>query len=173
MGRRKRSGGGNEEVETNLTSALDLIFNILAFFVVTFNPPKPEQNFDVTLPPPKEQQDESEGEMELPDMEAVLFEDIQITLTAGPTGALTGVNIAGKQLPGTNMAALTRELRLLAGSIGGATGEKLEAATIAAPPTLKYRYVINVIDACYSADIKKINFSEGSADAGGGGAVPF
>ena len=50
---RRRSGSPSGAIELNLTSMLDVVFNILAFFVMTFSPPEAERNFDVNLPPPK------------------------------------------------------------------------------------------------------------------------
>ena len=136
MAKPRNGGGGgpsDTEVESNLTSMLDLIFNVLAFFVVTFNPPKPEKNFDVALPPPK--QEESQSTQELPDLdqEPELFDALTITLAAGPGGALAAVNVDGAPVDG-GLNGLSRDLRIKAGSIGGVTGKKLETATVVASP---------------------------------------
>ncbi|QDU59660.1 Biopolymer transport protein ExbD/TolR [Planctomycetes bacterium Pan216] len=166
-----------EEAESKLTSMLDLIFNILAYFVVTFNPPKPEKNFDIALPPPQiekqEQQTKSEKEVSLPDEEEEILEDVTIALGAGPNGSLASVRLEGRQIQASQLSS---QLQLTAGAIGGATGDRLEAATIVASPKLKYRYLIEVIDSCYKAGIKKIFFAEApsalSGGAGGGADAP-
>ena len=159
---RRRSGNASEEVETNLTSMLDIIFNVLAFFVVTFNPPKPEKNFDLSLPPPKQQEQQAEAPDET-DKPPEIFQDVTITLEAGADGSLAGIRVEDRPVAG--IGALARDLATLSKMIGGVpgVGEKLEAANIIAAPTLKYRWVIAVVDSCYQADIKKINFAESNA----------
>jgi biopolymer transport protein ExbD len=148
---------------------LDVVFNILAFFVMTFSPPEAERNFDVNLPPPKLQQGapaEGQGPGELPTEEPQLFQDLSIFLTAGPDGSLAGIRLEQKNVgiggPG-GMGGLARELRATAGAMRGASKEKLETANIIASGKLKYQYLIAAVDACYQADIKKINFSEPAA----------
>lgn len=159
--RRNKSPSGG--VELNLTSMLDVIFNILAFFVMTFSPPIAEKNFDVRLPPPKLQAGGGgEGGIENPDAEPQLFRDVTITLAADGAGALTGIKLEQKVIPG-GPAGLARELRVTAGAIKGAGQDVLEAANVVAPPNLKYRYLIEIVDACYQANIKKVNFAENVA----------
>ena len=156
MGRRKVEEVGAANVD--LTSCLDMIFNILAFFVLTFNPPKPEKNFDVALPPPKPQESTAPSETDLM-IEPEAFEDVTINVSAGPDGVVGAVRIEGKQVQG-GITRLATELRRMAQAIGGAGGDKLSAANIVADPKLKYRHIIEVVDACYFAQIQKINFIE-------------
>lgn len=143
---------------------LDVVFNILAFFVMTFSPPLAERNFDVNLPPPRAQTGQGgPGSVELPTEEPQLFQELAITLSAAPDGKLAGIRLEQKLVPivGPGGAgALARELRATAGALGGAGQGKIEAATIIAPPNLQYNYVIPIVDACYQANIKKINFAE-------------
>lgn len=153
----------SDSVDMNLTAALDVIFNVLSFFVMTFNPPEPERNFDLSLPPPQVQSSSADaGQQDLPKEEIDPFEMLTITMIAGPDGSLGGIQIEQKQVQG-GIRGLTNQLKVTAGAIKGASGKSLETATIVASPTLKYRYVIEAIDACYQADIKKINFAEGNA----------
>ncbi len=39
------------EVRLNLTAMLDMAFQLLAFFVLTFNPGPPEIKWDIGIPP--------------------------------------------------------------------------------------------------------------------------
>jgi biopolymer transport protein ExbD len=127
---------------------------VLAFFVVTFNPPKPEKNFDVTLPPPKPiESAEGAGE------DVKLFESVTISLNAGAGGSLSAVYVEGQSV---RMGNLVVELERVAGLLS-TQESKLEAATIIADPTLKYRHVIEAVDACYRANIVKISFAAGAA----------
>lgn len=52
MSRRKKKPA-NEEVELNLAAMLDMAFQLLTFFILTFNPPPVEGQISLRLPPPK------------------------------------------------------------------------------------------------------------------------
>lgn len=157
----RRSRSSLSDVDLNLTSFLDLIFNILAFFVITFNPPSPERNYDLSLPPPKAPKNAQEVELPTGDGPvAKLFDDVTITLTSAPGGAL-GAIVIGQKNVGANTQALVRELQATAKTIG----ESFEAANIASDPKLNYGALIEVVDACYRANIKKINFVKAAAPA--------
>ncbi|MFO0944496.1 MAG: biopolymer transporter ExbD [Planctomycetota bacterium] len=159
----KRRTSSADSVSMDLTAALDVIFNVLSFFVMTFNPPEPERNFDLSLPPPQVQASGAvSGQQEIPDKEIEPFEMITIVLNAGPEGILGGVQIEQKQVQG-GIRGLANQLKVTAGAIKGASGKSLETATIVASPTLKYRFIIEAVDACYQANIKKINFAEANA----------
>lgn len=145
-------------IEGDFTSMLDLIFNLLAFFVVTFNPPKPELNFDLTLPAPQQGSGESKNEDPF-DITDELFRDVTIRLTASADGNLDEIVVEGQKVDG--IAGLVQKILRVAGALGGLTGTdnaSLESANIVADPKLKYVYVIQVVDACYQCNIRKINF---------------
>lgn len=163
---RRRTSSDDIEVKADLTSMLDVIFNVLAFFVVTFNPPKPEKNFDVTLPPPQKQETQAQTSDEA-SQEPELFESVTIGLRAGPGGTLQSIQLEGRDLGGGGVGVprLVNELRRTASliSVGDGSGGALEAATIICDPSLKYEHLIAVVDACYQASIKKINFAEAAS----------
>lgn len=157
MARRKRESA---VTEGDFTSMLDLIFNLLAFFVVTFKLPKPELNFDLTLPPPKkiEQQVKSTEDMFAPKDE--IFKDVSIRLVADDDGDLASILVEGQKVEG--IPGLIAKIQRIGGATGAAMpvgGEGgLEAANIIVDPNLKYVYVITVVDACYLCNLTKINF---------------
>lgn len=158
----RRRPVSEESVELTLTSMLDVIFNILAFFVATYSPPAPERNFDVSLPSAKVGAGPADLNRlpELPtDIDLNPFQDVTITLSANPQGGLGGINLESKPIQG-GFIALSRELRATASAVSKGSGPKLEAATIVAAPGLKYRHLVAAIDACYQAGIQKINFGE-------------
>ena len=39
-----------EEIKMNMTSMIDIVFQLLVFFVMTFNPPQYEGDFSVKMP---------------------------------------------------------------------------------------------------------------------------
>ena len=155
-----RRRADNSEVEGDFTSMLDMIFNLLAFFMITFNPPKPELNFDLTLPPPKkiEQQTKSTEDMFAPKDE--IFKDVTIRLTADENGGLAGIFVEGQKVEG--IQGMINKVMKIGGAMEGAAVSleegALEAANIICDPSLKYVHVITVVDACYQCNITKINF---------------
>ena len=52
MARRKKKHS-QEDVELNVTAMLDMAFQLLSFFILTFSPPPIESQFSLRLPPPK------------------------------------------------------------------------------------------------------------------------
>jgi biopolymer transport protein ExbD len=56
-----RKGKSDEEVTLNVTAMLDMAFQLLAFFVLTFKPPPAEAQIFLKLPPAQAVQGPSEG----------------------------------------------------------------------------------------------------------------
>ena len=161
----KRSGRSSQDVESSLTSMLDLIFNVLAFFVVTFSVPRPEKNFDVVLPPPSARPASDVTVLDPVDMaELNPFQDLTITLATGPGGALSSVRIEGSAVE-NGMAGLTTQLCAMRAAIRAGNTTGVDAVTIAASPTLKYRFLMSAVDSCHRAGISKINFARHGARA--------
>lgn len=159
---RRRASKGPPDSELNLTSMLDVIFNILAYFVITFNPPKPERNFDVALPPPKAEKTEAKSDG--PDIDAAIFKDFNIALQSGPQGSLAGINLAPLRPNATQprtVVALATEMQAAIKLYGGKGEDAFEAVNIVAPSNLKYSNLIAVVDACHKAGLHKINFRGG------------
>ena len=50
---RKRKRRGQEEVELNLAAMLDMAFQLLTFFILTFRPPPVEGQVSLRMPPPQ------------------------------------------------------------------------------------------------------------------------
>src|SRR5262245_48000151 len=53
MRRRRHRGRSKHEVELNLASMLDMAFQLLAFFILTFRPSPVESELALNLPPPR------------------------------------------------------------------------------------------------------------------------
>ena len=73
-----------EEIKMNMTSMIDIVFQLLVFFVMTFNPPQYEGDFSVKMPlnsdtaPPEE--------IEIPTV-------ISVNLTAALDGTLSNIMV--------------------------------------------------------------------------------
>jgi biopolymer transport protein ExbD len=50
--RRRKKNRGSDEVELNLAAMLDMAFQLLTFFILTFKPPPAEGQVNLRLPPP-------------------------------------------------------------------------------------------------------------------------
>ena len=145
------------DLRISLTSMLDLVFNILAFFVMTYQPPLATKDYEVNLPAPKPQgqgQGSSAESVNIDD--TPLFNDLNVKLTAGETGQLAKLVIENKEVPIVEglQSGLIREIQRLNKSVGG-----IEAINIVSPADLKYRYLVSVVEACEQAGIRKINFA--------------
>jgi biopolymer transport protein ExbD len=139
---------------------LDLIFNLLAFFVVTFNPPSPELNFDFALP------ESSQGKSTEPppdsfEFEGELFQDVTIRLSATAEGELSAILVEGQKVDG--IRGMVSKIQRMSGTMMGLAGDSeaaLNTAQILADPKLKYAHIVQVVDACYKCRLLKINFRE-------------
>jgi len=154
---RKRNREEMPDMRISLTSMLDLVFNILAFFVMTYQPPLATKDYEVNLPAPKAQGQGDGSSAESVDVDDTpLFNDLNVKLTAGQNGLLSKIVIENKEVPVVEglQTNLIREIQRLNKSVGG-----IEAINIVSPGDLKYRYLVSVVEACEQAGIRKINFA--------------
>ena len=56
-----RRAGSDEEISLNVTAMLDMAFQLLAFFILTFKPPPPEAQIFLKLPPAQAVQGLNDG----------------------------------------------------------------------------------------------------------------
>lgn len=143
------------EMRLSLTSMLDLVFNILAFFVMTYRPPSAVKDYELSLPPPKES---GTAEAESFSLEAPeLFTDILVELESTADGRLSAILVENRPVPLATKSALQTglvgEIRRLSERVGG-----IDAVNIAAPSQLRYSYLMSAVEACQAAGIRKINF---------------
>ena len=72
-----------EEIKMNMTSMIDIVFQLLVFFVMTFNPPQYEGDFAIKMPLNSENAPPPE-DIELPTV-------INVKLTAALDGTLNNI----------------------------------------------------------------------------------
>ena len=147
-----------DDMRISLTSMLDLVFNILAFFVMTYEPPLATKDYEVNLPPPKPA-GVGEAPPKVEDFsvdESAMFNDLTVRLFADPSGTLARVLVESREvkLQGNIESAISREIQRVARAIGG-----IEAINLKYFPKLKYEYLVKVVEACDQTGIKKINFA--------------
>lgn len=132
--RAQRSG---EKIELQMTPMIDIVFQLLVFFIMTFKIVAPEGDFNIRMPIAAP----SEGQ---PDPD--LIPPIKIRLVATGTGHLSTIRMNEKDL-GRNFKALNMEMRQI---IGDSTGPNIRDAAeveIDADYALRFEYVMDTITA--------------------------
>jgi biopolymer transport protein ExbD len=135
-----------------ITPMLDMTFQLLAFFITTFNPTPLEGHLDLALPK------ETGGDSVAPPNIA-LDEDDEVTVQveAAPEGGITGIKVfekgaaEGKPL-GTDSAALFTYLRDRAAKLGKVGKLRMEMAE-----NLNYQFVVKLIDEATRAGYKSVS----------------
>lgn len=151
------------EVELNLTAMLDMAFQLLAFFILTFRPSPVEGELAMRLPAPNAltnittKADEQKGDgggME-PDTKS-----LEIILKSTSDGEISTIQLGmgGIVLKGSGPSALGKLDSFLKDSLG-VKGTPYEQIVLKVAPKLKYEELMKVMDKCLSqktADGKRL-----------------
>jgi biopolymer transport protein ExbD len=125
-----------DKVDLNMTPMIDIVFLLMAFFIMTLKIVSLEGDFDIKMP-----RGASAGPAPLI--------AIPVRLTADPQGALSGIRIGDRDLADFDeLRAAVRDL--LGGSQpgGGPSGDDADVEIeIDADPTLRYAYTIEAVTA--------------------------
>jgi biopolymer transport protein ExbD len=159
--RRKTDAG--PEPNLPITPMLDMAFQLLAFFVMTYHPSDLEGQMDLSLPSEAITRAEKKEDidpnakpdpkpLELPANLTVLVRTQQDGSNNGQISALTLQDEAGPQ-PVDNLAKLKDELKKRQETV-----ENKENIKIQADGKLKWQFVIQVMDVCQQAGFKNISF---------------
>jgi biopolymer transport protein ExbD len=119
-------------VKLDLTPLIDVVFQLLIFFVLTFRIVEAEGEFQITLP--------SGGRS---GATAPLALPLEVRLRAGPAGALAEVQLAGRRLSG--LEELHREIERLLGSDAGLAA--VSEANLVCDPCLAYEHCLAAVAA--------------------------
>ena len=157
------------EVELNLASMLDMAFQILAFFVLSFRPPPVEGQLSLHLPPavPVTNVATEQQKAEAADAGATTAKTLEISVFADPQGEVSrvqvGLNVA---FTGPAVASNLHKLEKRLQEAFGFANSPFEQAVIRVSPQLRYEELMKVIDVCTrqkTADgqnLHKISFVE-------------
>ena len=155
-----RSTTGDAKVEIQMTPMLDMIFQLLIFFILTFKPIVDEGQFGVnmsSLPgglstlPTKVPGLPEEGDTS--PQEIQFNPPLRIRLVAGPDGNLAPGGVVLGDRPLQSMDYLLFELR----SMVRGSPDDFEIV-IKADSKLHYQYLVQAVNAISHAGVKKINF---------------
>jgi len=175
--KRGRAGGGSGGVQLGLivTPMLDMSFQLLAFFIMTYHPSALEGHIDGNLLPPTLVAEKSKDitPMDLPtiDEEPQLQDVLLVVVKAVPKGQTEGQRFDGepsrimlKRPENPDAMTISDTDTSLADGLKKLTAElKREGGTkanikIEGDGDLKHRYLMEVYDACKKAGFQNISF---------------
>jgi biopolymer transport protein ExbD len=174
--RRRRRRHAQGEVELNLAAMLDMAFQLLTFFILTFRPAPIEGQLSLHLPPPVPITNLAPDQEANTDADAgfASTNSLVISIRASVDGEVTSVGVGpGRAFTGPadahNLHEFERQLRMLF----GIQKSPYDQVLMRVAPTLRYEELMKIIDVCTrqklpdGTRLQKISFTE-LTDAGGG-----
>lgn len=133
---RKAPGQGNDKVDINMTPMIDVVFQLLSFFVMSFKVISQEGDFNVKMPlaAPREG---------LPDDDAL--PPLKVRMVAGGEGALASISLNENQF-GTSFQSLHEYIASVVGKETGPSREAFEVE-LDCDYNLRYENVVKAITA--------------------------
>jgi len=126
-----------EHIVLQMTPMIDIVFQLLVFFVFTFKIVLPEGDFNIRMPSSSASQSSQPSETPL----------LKVRLRATPDGELAGVQLNDNQYSGDRpFLQLHEDIRSMISDSGG-PGSTDQEVEIEADYDLKYRYAMNAITA--------------------------
>ncbi len=162
----KKKKKKNEDIDMPVTPMLDMAFQLLTFFILTYHPMPSEGQFVLNLMPAAPATDfradaPKETAATNPDIPAAL-KTLPTLLRAGEGGALGKVTLGELNVEG--MAALKKELKAILED----PTLPFDQALIKVDPDLRYSELIQVIDVFSTLKVTKISFAELTPEEQGG-----
>ena len=138
------------KIELQMTPMIDVVFQLLIFFLFSFKIVPVEGEIGVNMPPITAGAKPKSEEIEI-------TEKVKVKLRSSEDGALIAIMVGENEI-GDNLQMLTQLLR---DSVVGPTGKSDEAEVeIDADRRLLYHFIIRATNAIQRAGIKKINFTD-------------
>lgn len=122
--------------DSALTPMIDVVFQLLAFFILTFRFVVPEGDFDIAMP----------AAAASPSPVPPLVEPLHVHLAADTTGALADIRINGRSL-GPDVDALHRQVAQVAGIEGPANLRAEVEVKLDCDPQLHYEHTLAALAA--------------------------
>jgi biopolymer transport protein ExbD len=135
-----------EKIEANMSAMIDVVFQLLIFFMLTLRVADPEGDFSINMP--AQGAPSTPSDTQLP--------DIKVKLRANPDGTLAGLFLGGRNLGNgvQSFVQLNSEILKLIGKPGNEMAKEMEVE-IDADYHLHFRHVINAVGACTGRMDKK------------------
>jgi biopolymer transport protein ExbD len=173
--RRKHYRRSQGDVELNLASMLDMAFQLLAFFILTFHPSPIEGQLLLHLPPAVPITNVATDKVDTAqaiDAGATTAKTLEISVYATPKGDVSRVQVGLRvAFTGSADAANLRKLEKQLHEAFGFAGTPFEQIVVRVSPTLRYEELMKVIDVCTrqkmrdGQTLRKISFVEMSEAA--------
>jgi biopolymer transport protein ExbD len=171
--RRKRKKRDQGSVEMNLAAMLDMAFQLLTFFILTFKPAPVEGQLSLNLPPPvpvtevQPNQKMGDGTGDVLSMET-----LHLNVTANDRGDVAEVKVEANSVvkgrfEDANIQLLNKKLQ----SLFSVQQIPFDRIQIAVDGRLRYGELMKIIDVCHQQKLpdgtamQKISFTE--VDVGG------
>src|SRR5580692_1158491 len=170
MRRRRRLSRALTDVELNLASMLDMAFQLLAFFILTFRPSPIEGQLSLHLPPAVPVTNvsaERPDAAEAAEAGSTTAKTLEVSVFADGTGGVASVQVGLRvAFSGPADAANLHRLDQKLHEAFAVEGSPFEQIVIRVAPNLRYEELMKVIDVCTrqkTADgqmLHKISFVE-------------
>ena len=160
-----------EDVQFPVTPMLDMAFQLLAFFVLTFQAPSAETHLDLDLPAtPAALPGAPQGEARpspAREVDSDLENDLWVRAEANDLGDLKALRLGDAPL--ADLPTLGERLRRYSGLL---EGRKLRVRLVA-DDRLRYEEAARVVATCSAAGVSSVRLSDpASAIPSGGGRTP-
>lgn len=132
---RHSTGGLSDKVEIPMTPMIDIVFQLLTFFLFSFKISSVEGDFNIRMP--------LAGPASSTSLDTQL--PVKVRLAADADGNLASIRLDDRELP--NFAALHEQIMNRVGSDAGPAAENALEAELACDYNLKYRHVIGAVTA--------------------------
>ena len=140
----RRAPHQEPKVEMNMTPMIDVVFQLLTFFMFTLKPMIHEGQFAVNM---------SVGGAAAPSNEEFKLPPLQVNLEATEDGELAAILLGDRLI--RNFDDLRVQISAL---VGGGIGDEIEAE-IHADDSLQYAYLVAAVNTLTAARVNKINFA--------------
>lgn len=156
---RHSTSSGQDKIELQMTPMIDIVFQLLVFFIMTFKIVSLEGDFNIKMPLAAESEQMPDDMPPIP--------PIRVRLAAGPDGEIAGIRMGERQLNSFNELHLA--IRGIVGDGGGPAAGAADGFEVEldCDYDLRYEHVIQAVTAVsgYIADgtivplIERIKFA--------------
>ena len=147
MGRHKKKHKGSESVELNLAAMLDMAFQLLTFFILTFKPSPIEGQINLKLPPPQPvagvKNGKAAGDNDANNDPVKNLNSLIITVFSAPTGRIATISVGEANVAGP--PGLESRLKQV---LGPESGAAFDQVILQVGSKLKYDELMKVVDVC-------------------------
>ena len=153
MIRRRKRKRGHEDVNLNLAAMLDMAFQLLAFFILTFKPNPAEAQLKLNLPAPSQIAPAGVQPLELQnrpdDFEPTAAKTLTITIVSGQNGQAASVSVGlAKLFDGPLELSRMRQLDRRLKEVFAIQGSPFDQVVLRVGRNLHYGELMKIVEVC-------------------------